>query len=752
MDIYADIIVPVSHDPFTFSVDERHVHLIREGIPVKVQIGVRKIYMGVVWKVHDRKPPFATKPILDVLSPDTLVSHAQMQLWEWVSSYYMCTLGDVMRFALPAALKPTGKSQEEFERDKYRPVTRKYLSLHPRIGNEDTLNEVCEGLKRAKAQYAALLEFCSLVPEGCPFGVEVSKASLTASPAIIAKLIEREILVQAERETAGEIETGLDIRGLKLPVLTAAQLAADEAAERNFDTKDCALLHGVTGSGKTEIYMHMIARQIEQGNTVLYMMPEIAMTSQIVRRVVSVFGDRVVIYHSKLSDRQRAEAYRKLAHGGGLVLGVRSSVFLPLPGLGLIIVDEEHDASYKQNEPAPRYNARDCAVWMASRYGAKCLLASATPSIESYVNATGAKYGYVKLMERYGEGRLPNVIISDSSRAFKRGERKLHFDKLLLDKISATFAAGRQVMLFQNRRGFSPWIECPECGWVAGCPRCTVSLTYHKSEGRLKCHSCGYSESMVYECPKCGNKPKAMGLGTEKAEEELQRFFPNAVIDRLDRDTATTERKFERIISDFESGRTDVLIGTQMVTKGFDFPGLSLVGILNADNLLNYPDFRSGERAYQTITQVSGRAGRADDLGEVVIQTSQPDNAVIRQASVLDYEGMVRDQLVERHPFGYPPYGKLISLSLRHRDRELLSEGADKLAAKMRVVFGERVFGPHAPVIEKVNNDNYLTILLKIENGRSFAKSKTILSGMIKEISLDTRLRSIFITANVDPQ
>ena len=753
--MYADIVVPVAHGPFTFRVAEEDAARLVPGMGIEVGIGARKRYMGIVWRVHGDPPRFPTRPAGRTMTAEPLLGRAQMELWEWVADYYMCTLGDVMRFALPAALKPAGLSEEEFRRDEYRPALVQYVRLGPAAKDEAGLVAALEGLRRSRGQQAALLAFCAAFPDEGLGGGELPRASLDASPAVLKKLSDKGILEMFGREAVRGGTAPFDASLVRPAALAPPQLRALEEIRRGFASQDCVLLHGVTGSGKTEIYIHLIAGMLAAGRSVLYMMPEIAMTSQLVARVRAVFGDRVTLYHSRLGDRRRAEVYRKLlASGGGeLVLGVRSAMFLPFPALGLIVVDEEHDAGYKQTEPAPRYNARDCAVWMARKTGAKCLLASATPSIESYVNARSGKYGYVSLAERYGDARLPHVLVSDSLRAFRRGERKLHFDKALLDRTVAVLDRGRQVMLFQNRRGFAPWVECPQCGWVAHCPRCSVTLTYHRQGDRLRCHMCGYSAALPAACPKCGTpSPGLMGCGTEKVEEEAAALFPAARILRLDRDTASSPSRYERIVNDFDNGRADMLVGTQMVTKGFDFPGLELVGILNADSLLNYPDFRACERAYQTMTQVAGRAGRRGACGEVVIQTMQPDHPVVRQVQAFDYEGMVRSQLAERSVFGYPPYGRLIVVRLRHRDGLLLGQAAEWLAGRMRAVFGDRVFGPHAPVVEKVGGENYLEILLKIESGGSPARAKEALSELLKEAARHEEYRRVYVFCDVDPQ
>ena len=752
-ELFADIVVPVSRGPFTFSIDGSDPP--SPGTGVAVRLGRGRIYMGIVWRVHDERPAFPTKPVERVMTQGAILTPRQMELWEWVARYYMCTLGDVMRFAMPAALKPSGRSEDEFARDEYRPATVRYVAFGDAVPDCAGLNAALDGLKRSRAQASAVHGFLARFEGEEAFAGEMPAAELGVSAQVLSRLAEKGIFRIYEKETVGGAVVPFDPAAVSLAELSDVQRRALDGVNEQFAERGCVLLHGVTGSGKTEIYMHMIADELAGGRSVLYMMPEIAMTSQLVERIRAVFGERVVVYHSKLGDRMRAEVYRRLlaSEGGELIVGVRSSIFLPLPRLGLVIVDEEHDQSYKQAEPAPRYNARDCAVWMSSRWEAHCLLASATPSIESYVNARGGKYGFVRLDERYGEGRLPAVVISDSLRALKRGERKFHFDKALSDRMCRTLAEGRQVMLFQNRRGFAPWIECSQCGWVARCPRCSVTLTYHKKGDRLVCHMCGYAGRLPLVCPECGTPAPAMkGFGTEKVEEDVSAMFPEARVSRLDRDTASSPGRYERIVSEFARGETDVLVGTQMITKGFDFPRLGLVGILNADNLLNYPDFRASERAFQTMTQVVGRAGRSDGGGQAVIQTMQPDHPVIRQVQTADYTGMVDTQLAERSVFGYPPYGKLITVTLRHRDPVFVEQAASWLAAGMRRMFGDRVYGPHTPVVEKIGDENYFEILLKIENGRSFAAAKETLTALLETFSAHKEYRKVFVYCDVDPQ
>ena len=474
-----------------------------------------------------------------------------------------------------------------------------------------------------------------------------------------------------------------------------------------------------------------------------------------VDRLRQVFGERVIAYHSKLTDRKRTELYLRLrdSAGGELVIGARSAIFLPLRRLELVVVDEEHDPSYKQTDPAPRYQARDCAVLMTRLLGCRTLLGSATPSLESYLNAATGKYGSVVLAERYGPSRMPQILVSDTIRAVKRGERHAHFNKLLLDRMEETLGGGGQAMLFQNRRGFAPYVECRECGWTARCPDCNVTLTLHKGSGRMVCHYCGHTEPVPAKCPHCRvTEPVPMGFGTEKVEEEIARVFPEARVARLDRDSVTSERAFRQIVEAFARGDDDILVGTQMITKGFDFGGVELVGVLNADNLLNNPDFRSAERAFQLLMQVAGRAGRRENPGTVVIQTAEPGHPVLQQVIAGDYEAMARQQLAERKAFFYPPYARLLNLLLRHRDPVTLRRAANALAAALRERFGRRVLGPTAPPVDRVRGEYLATLLLKIEAGASLARAREAVRGILDRVVKSPECKGVTILCDVDPQ
>ena len=749
-ELYADIVVPLASPAFTFKVDTGLRNSIGEGMCVKVQLGPSKLYTGIVWRLHGEAPHFRTvKTIRDYVLHSPRLAPNVMRFWEWVAEYYMCTLGEVMRCAMPASLKPEGFTDVEFLHSGMAPREVQYIKLHHRIANECSLNDAFESLKRAPKQYETLLAFVSRFAGKDVFAGELPRKFLNADPVILKALIKKQILVAETRV----LETG-EFQPLPavLPELTEQQAVAAEVIEKAHGKP--VLLHGVTGSGKTEIYIHLINEQLRAGRNAMYLLPEIAMTSQLVSRISAYFGDRVVTYHSQVSDRKRADNYRLIAEstGGMLVLGARSAMFMPVDNLGLIIVDEEHDDSYKQNETAPRYNARDCAVVLGRIHGAGVVLGSATPSVESYFNVMEGKYALAALTERYGGVQMPEVIISDTITAVKRGERISHFNKALRVRMEAALAAGEQVMLFQNRRGFSPYMECAECGYVPMCRDCNVSLTLHKSEGRLRCHYCGRSEPVPVVCPSCGSHAVvARGFGTEKVEEEIARIFPDAKVARLDRDTAQSVRAYSSIIESFGHGAIDILVGTQMITKGFDFAGVSVVGILNADNLLNYPDFRAGERAYQMIAQMAGRAGRRDKIGNVVIQTSSPDNSIIKQAASGDYSAMIATQLAERADFFYPPYCRLIGVTLRFKDKTVLDDAARMFRDLLAVDLGKRLLGPQPPLVDRIKREFLVSFLIKTPRGESFAAVKKILARAVMTLNAERRFKYVAVVVNVDP-
>lgn len=753
MSLYADIILPLAQPTYTFAVAEG-MPLV-EGQAVAVQFGRNKIYTGIVWRIHDRRPDFKTiKTVSKILYREPLLDTRRRTLWEWIADYYMCSLGEVMRVALPALMKPSGDSEQAFSDDEFRPRTECYVALATALRDETQLNEVFEKLiRRAPRQYEALLEIASAESEVRIATGEVPRRLLRADRAALHALESKGFILSAERERTVESPKQ---RLFLLPELSDVQAEALKSMQGQFaDGRQTVLLHGITGSGKTEIYIHLIAETLARGGDVLLLVPEIALTAQLIERMEHIFGSRVTPYHSKLTAHRRTETYLRLnsSAGGEFVVGVRSSVFLPLNNLQLIIVDEEHDASYKQAEPAPRYNARDCAVIMARLFGGRTVLGSATPALETWLNAESGKYGKAELNERYGGAMPPQIVVSDTLRAVKRGERHAHFNKLLLDRIDEVLTRGEQVMLFQNRRGFSPYVECRECGWTARCPDCNVTLTFHKNTNKLICHYCGHAEALPAKCPSCKvTDVVPMGFGTEKVEEEIAKVFPKARIVRLDRDSMTSERAFNAIVTGFARRDFDIMVGTQMITKGFDFDGVALVGILNADNLVNNPDFRAAERAFQLMLQVAGRAGRRSDEGEVIIQTSEPLHPVIRQVAAGDYAAMARVQLAEREAFFYPPYARLVSLTLRHRDPALLRRAAQELAQRLRQRFGRRLLGPMAPPVDRIRGEYLIGLLLKIESGASFARARGLLTGELTDFSKITDYKSIIVVVNVDPQ
>ncbi len=753
--LYADIVLPLAQPAYCYSVPDALRDEVRCGDAVVVQFGRRNFYTGIVWRLHTDAPAVVRiKPIVRRLYDRPLLNRAQMRFWEWVAEYYMSTPGEVMRVALPALAKPQGTSYEEFAADEFRPRTEPYIALADPWRDTARLREECDRIRRrAPRRCAALEAIAAFDPAALTADGEIPRRLLPVDAAVIAALRKAGYITVAERERRVERTSNATFDP---PHLTPAQRrAADEIRASWRDGKAVHLLRGITGSGKTEIYMTLIAETLAQGGDVLLLVPEIALTSQLIERMERVFGSRVTSYHSKLTNLRRMETYMRLlrSDGGELAVGARSALFLPLGKLRLIIVDEEHDAGYKQSDTAPRYNARDCAAVLASLCGGRTLLGSATPALESYANALWGKYGYSELTERYGDAVPPRIVISDTVRAVKRGERKSHFNHALLAAMSEALDKGEQAILFQNRRGFSPFVSCRECGWTMRCPHCNVTLTMHRASERMECHYCGYTAAVPRQCPQCHTAdPSPMGFGTERVEERIAELFPDARVARLDRDTSTSESAYNRIIRSFESGETDILVGTQMISKGFDFGRVSVAGILNADNLLNSPDFRSSERAFQLMTQVAGRAGRRSAEGLVVIQTAEPDNPVIRRVERGDYDAMARDELAERHAFSYPPYSRLIRLTLRDDDPGRLRRMAAALARLLRDRFGRRVMGPVAPPVDRIRGVYILHILLKIENGRPMSRARELLREALSVAADDPDGKHLNVAIDVDVQ
>ena len=747
---YADIVLPLAQPAYCYALPEG-VEL-HEGDAVAVQFGVRHIYTGIIWRLHN-EPPQAkrVKRVGRRLYDVPLLSDAQRQYWEWLAEYYMCTIGEVMRMALPSLIKPRGANEVEFSDAEFSPRTEAYIALKPEWQQESVLQAECERICRRAPRRAELLSEIAAFDEDKKNSLgEIPRRLLECDAAQIKALCKAGYITVAERERRVERD---DSVSFSLPTLSAEQRRVKE--EIASSGKRVHLLHGVTGSGKTEIYMHFIAETLSQGGDVLLLVPEIALTTQLIERMERVFGSRVTAYHSRLTALRRTESYMRLAHssGGELVIGARSALFLPLKRLQLVVVDEEHDASYKQSDTAPRYQGRDCAVVLASLFGARTILGSATPSLESYANAQWGKYGYSHLAERYGESQPPRIILSDTMRSVKRGERRSHFNVQLLNAMRDALEQGEQVMLFQNRRGFTPFVQCSGCGWTMRCPHCNVTLTMHRKSNRMECHYCGFVADVPHHCPQCETADlKPMGFGTERVEEAVTELFPEARVARLDRDTSTSESAYNRIVRGFESGETDVLVGTQMITKGFDFSRVSVVGVLNADNLICSPDFRSSERAFQLLTQVAGRAGRREKEGVVVVQTSEVEHPLLGWVVRGDYAAMARSELQERHVFGYPPYSHLFMFTLRQENMQLLRHGAEWFAHRLREKFGGRVFGPVAPPVDRIRGVYIQRLMLKIENGRSLARARELLREVLCEVATHEEYKHITIATDVDAQ
>lgn len=752
--LFADIILPLALQPLTFEVAEELRERVEVGLGVAVPLGKSKIYTGIICRLHHNTPPYKRiRTVDELVRTEPLASVGQLALWEWVAEYYMCTVGEIMRLALPALLKPSADSQGLFSQRVFSLGKEQMLRLGEGVRTEESLHKALEALlPRRKAQYAAMMEFCEGVGVESVYSGSLPRAALEASTPVIAKLIESGLLESFTRERTPHYNAA---HLQHSTTLSEAQQTALEKLRTTMARHHTTLLHGVTSSGKTELYIRLADEVLREGGSVLYLTPELALTEQLLARLRKAFGDGLSVYHSGMTARARTEIYIKLSRssGGEIVVGTRSAVLLPLNRLRLVIVDEEHDGSFKQEDPAPRLSARDVAVWMARNLGCKTLLGSATPSIESFYNAYTGRYGYVGLGERYGSGQMPRVTVSDTIKSARRGERHGHIGKELYEAICEALAEGRQVLLFQNRRGYAPYVECPTCGWSARCPHCGVTLTYYKKSGKLRCNLCGHSIDSPSRCPSCHEgEPLPQGFGTEKIEDIVSEMFPTARVARLDGEVASSGGRMRSTIRSFESGATDILVGTNMITKGFDFSGVSVVGVLNADNLLSRPDFRAEERTFQTIVQITGRAGRTDTCGHTIIQTAQPENPTIIQAARGDYLSMVRAQLHDREAFGYPPFTRLVRLTLRHTSAELVFRGARHLASRLKELIPSGVSDAHAPAVSQLADNYYMQILVRIERGASPADTKGLIRAALREFERDTLYRRIAVTINVDPQ
>lgn len=753
---YIDVLLPVPLDStFTYSVPPQMEGRAERGRRVLVPFGRNKSYVGIIMKVHGTKPGFAVKDIKLVLDDAPIVTDAQLELWRWLADYYMAAPGDVLQAALPGGLKAA---------DAYKPKTETCLALAPQFRSERAMHVALDSLGRAEKQRKAFACFLAMsrwdTMEGASTHetvAEVTRDELMntahCTAATVKNLVDRRLLVAYEREV-GRLNHGGEPHPENIKPLNEAQQEAYNQIVFSFLKKNVVLLHGVTSSGKTEIYIHLIRQALERKQQVLYLLPEIALTVQIRQRLQRVFGDRLGIYHSKYSDAERVEIWKKQMSQNpyGVILGARSAVLLPFSNLGLVIIDEEHETSFKQQDPAPRYHARSAAIMLAAKAGAKVLLGSATPCAETWHNARTGKYGYVRLDKRFGDMQMPEINVVDIKDLQHRKMMNGPFSPLLLSSVRRALDNNEQVILFQNRRGFAPMIECRECGWAPRCEACDVSLTFHKALGQLTCHYCGRTYAVPDVCPCCGSHDlRGRGYGTEKVEDKVMELFPDARVARMDLDTTRTRNAYERLISDFSAHRTDILIGTQMVSKGLDFDKVSVVGILNADSMLNYPDFRAYEHAFTMMAQVAGRAGRKGKRGLVILQTKSPELPVIAQVVRNDMEGFYSDLLEERQLFRYPPFYHIINVYLRHKDEPVVCAAADALGTLLRQWFGTRVLGPDKPSVARVKAMNIRKMVVKLELGIDLAKVRLYLNKGKSAVLQDNRFKTVTVYFDVDP-
>jgi len=757
---YADLILPLPlQGTFTYALPPAMQATVQVGMRVLVPFGRNKTYLGIVARLHDEQPQgYEVKSVTQLMDAEPVVTPGQLRLWQWISDYYLSPIGDVYKAALPAGLKAE---------DGYRPKTETYIRLTPAYQNESALHVALNILGRAPKQLEAFISYLELsgwdqigeMRNGQQVGgiSEITREELLnashASATTLQQLEKRGMLETYEVEV-GRLNHGGEYRPELIKQLNTAQQEAYNHILLSMMKKPVTLLHGVTSSGKTEIYIHLIQQALERKEQVLYLLPEIALTVQMMQRLQRVFGNRLGIYHSKYSDAERVEIWQKQLSQNpyDVILGARSAVFLPFQRLGLVIIDEEHETSYKQQDPAPRYHARSAAIILAQMYKARTLLGTATPSMESYHNAKTGKYGLVELKERYQGIELPEIQVVDIADLQHRKMMAGPFSPLLLNKVREALERGEQAILFQNRRGFAPMIECRQCGWVPHCQHCDVSLTYHRQMNQLTCHYCGYTYRIPTECPCCGSTElKTRGFGTEKIEEQVREVFPEARVARMDLDTTRTRNAYERIITDFGAGRTNILIGTQMISKGLDFDKVSVVGILNADSMLNYPDFRAYEHAFMMMAQVSGRAGRKGKRGLVILQTKSKDVPVIQQVVHNDYVALYKDLIAERQAFHYPPYYHLVYVYLKHRYDDMVNTAGIELGSRLRQWFPGRVLGPDKPAVAKVKSQNIRKLVLKLENGIDMRRVREYLLMAQQQMLADKRYSSLQIYYDVDP-
>ena len=818
---YAEVILPLPlNATFTYRIPEDMVQRIKVGQRVIVQFGSKKFYTGIIESISPIAPEgYEVKDIVSILDDFSITKHPQLKLWHWISEYYLCSIGDVYKAAVPAGLKVESETfielDKDFEEDeenrlsereviicqllehegklstsdiekktgfknslniinhlisigavivseklieRYRSKKETYIKLTAEPGDSEGLHKAFDAVKGAKKQETlllALIEMSGFTRKGAE-NLEVSRAQLLertgVTTAIISALAKKGIIEVYKKEINRFQFSG--VVTYKLPTLSEAQENALNSITDSFSEHAITLLHGVTSSGKTEIYIHLLSRILQQSKQALFLVPEIALTTQLTHRLQKVFGERVLIYHSRFSDNERVDIWKKLLTEDEpcVVIGARSSLFLPFSNLGIVIVDEEHESSYKQYDPAPRYNARDVAIVLASMHGAKTLLGSATPSIETYYKAKTGKFGFVELLTRYENVTLPQIETVDMTIARKRYLTNGSFAKPTIDAANEALNNKNQIIVFHNRRGFAPMARCKQCAWTPKCEHCDVSLTYHRFQNQLICHYCGASYPLPTICPACKEPAvEILGYGTERIEEEVANLFPEHKILRMDLDTTRNKDNYENIIEDFSNHKADILVGTQMVTKGLDFGGVSLVAVLNADRLINFPDFRSAERAYNMLEQVSGRAGRRNTQGKVIVQTSNPSHPIIDFLKNHDYTGFFNHEIEERKEFNYPPFTRVIYIYLKHRDNNTLSEIATIYASHLRQLFGNRVFGPEEPIISRIQSLYIRKIMLKVETNASMAKVKKILRNTYEQMHQLPRMKGMIVYYDVDP-
>ena len=754
---YVDVILPLPLPGlFTYSVPKGMEGKVVFGKRLLVPLGKSKKYIAMAVKTHDVKPAFGVKPIEQVLDEEPTLLPQQYRLWSWIGEYYMSSLGDVYNAAFPAGLKST---------EKFKPKMELYVELASAYRNPQALRVAISMMARAVKQSKTFMTFLQLSHWDRLLEDEldenkknkVTKEELMneshSTSAIVKTLIDKGFLFTYELEV-GRLNTSGEAHFDQIKPLSMSQQDAYNQILMQMMKKNVVLLHGVTSSGKTEVYIHLIKQALDEHKQVLYLLPEIALTVQIMERLHRVFGDRLGIYHSKYSDAERVEIWQKQmsGHPYDVILGARSAVFLPFQNLGLVIIDEEHETSFKQQDPAPRYHARSAAIMLASMYGAKTLLGTATPSMESYYNAQQGKYGLVEMKTRYQGIQLPEIQVVDVKDLKHRKMMKGAYSPQLLAAVREALENGEQAILFQNRRGFAPMIECKVCGWVPKCKNCDVSLTLHKNINLLTCHYCGYTYPVPTECPNCGSTElMGRGVGTEKVEDQLSEIFPEARIARMDLDTTRTRNAYERLITDFSTGKTNLLIGTQMISKGLDFDKVRVVGILNADSMLNYPDFRAYEHAFMMMSQVSGRAGRKGKRGLVILQTKSPELPVISQVVHNDYAGFYKDLLEERRAFRYPPFYHLINVFLKHKHDKVCQQASMEMGQMLRGWFGERVLGPDKPAVARVKTMNIRKIVIKLENTIDYRKVREYLTYSQERMLKDPRYGALQIYFDVDP-